>query len=148
MARMTLTEQFIQEFLVDRDPLEAARRVGVAQVSRKATVRKWMADPKVRSEIDRRTLEMDPATMIKPQWVIAKFQEIAASRFASESAKNTALTNLAKLAKMYPKESGGSDDDEPRRRGVLLVPADAASLDDWERVSMRSQERLKQDVRK
>lgn len=147
MARMSAEQKFIEEYLIDRDPVEAARRAGVAKVSVKATAKKWMLDKDIRAEIDRRTLALNAEDMIKPQWVIAKFQEIASSRFSSSSEKNTALRELAKLARMYP-ETGkkGGDDDDERRPSLLMVPGDA-SLDNWEQAAMKQQRALKDDVR-
>lgn len=147
MARLSAEQKFIEEYLLDRDPFEAARRAGVAKVSIKATVKKWMANADIRAEIERRTLDMKAEDMIKPQWVISKFQEIASSRYASASEKNTALRELAKLAKMYPDQmKKGDDDDEGKRSNVLMVPGDA-SLDNWEAAAMKQQRALKDDVR-
>lgn len=148
MARLSAEQKFIEEFLIDRDAYAAARRAGVAKVSMKATVKKWMADKDIRDEIERRTLDLKAEDMIKPQWVIAKFQEIVASRYSSSSEKNTALRELAKIAKMYPETGGkkGDDDEEGKRSNVLMVPGDA-SLDNWERAAMKQQKALKEDVK-
>lgn len=145
MAFTAAQKRFINEYLVDRDPLEAARRAGVAKVSLKATVKKWMTDAELRAEIDKLTAAMDPNEMIRPQWIIAKFQEIASSRFSSASAKNTALRELATLGRMYP-EKGKDGDEAGKRSNILMVPGEA-SLDNWERAAMKQQKALKDDVR-
>jgi hypothetical protein len=144
MARATLEEKFIAEFLIDRDPIAAALRAGVARVTVKSQTRKWLRDPSVIARIDAETMKLKAEDMIKPQWVIAKFQEVASSRFSSPSAKTSALRELASIAKMYPEKGKGEQDDTPR--GVVLVPADA-SLENWEKAALKQQKALKSDVR-
>ena len=147
MARTSARERFIEEFLVDRDARAAGLRAGVAKVVLKKTVSAWMRDPAVLAEIDLRTDALDPTKMIQPQRVIAGFQDIVASRFASHSAKNAALRELAKLARMYPEDNKKPGaDDERKRPAVMLMPADVPQ-ENWEQSAMESQKRLKQDVR-
>lgn len=135
-------DRFVEQYLIDRDPFAAALRAGVPRATVKVTVRKWMADQKVIDKINAKTADLDPNKMISPQWVIAKFQEVASSRYSSFSAKNTALRELASIAKMYPSKEKEIDD---RPHGVVILPGDA-DLGTWEQAAMKQQKALKENV--
>lgn len=146
MARKSVRDRFIEEYLLDRDGIAAALRAGVAKAQARRQVKRWLIDPEVIAEIDAATAMLNPDTMVSPQWVIANFQTIASSPFSSDTAKISALRELAKISKMYPEDKRKSEDDEPRKTNVLLMPADVPA-EEWERQAMESQSRLKREVR-
>lgn len=139
----SLESRFIEEYLKDRDPWGAATRAGVSKVARKSTVNKFMKDPVVLKKIQDATLALDPAKMVSPQYIIAKWQEIVSSPYSSAAEKNSALRELAKIMKVYPNEN---ENPNAGKQNMILLPADV-SLEGWEKAARRQQRQLKQEVR-
>jgi hypothetical protein len=137
-------ERFIDEFLVDRDAHAAALRVGVSRITVKRQVQVWMADEHILQEIKRRTDESDLKDMITPQRIIAGWIDIAFDKNATHAARNTALRELAEIYDMYPEDKDPGDDNV---RGVMLVPF-GTTQEEWEKMAIKSQRKLKEDVRK
>lgn len=140
-ALSEVEDRFVTEFMVDRDPLMAARRTGISQVVLKRTVTKWMQDPRIISAIQIRTDGMDLDLMISPQRIIAGFMDVAFDKSAPPAARKSALTELANIKKMY-----ADSNKDKSNSGVILIPV-AGSLDDWKQMAMSAQEKLKEDVR-
>jgi len=134
--------RFIDEFLIDRDPMQAALRTGVARINLKKRVAQWMGDPRIIRAIQLKTDTCDLDKMISPQRIMAGFIDVAFDRTAPSSARNSALRELAAIKKMY-----GEDDKGRQGSGVLLVPG-AVSLADWDQLAQLAQDRLKQEVKK
>lgn len=132
--------KFVDEYLIDRDPYEAALRVGVAKVVLKKTVQKWMSNASILKAIQIGTDSVDVGKMVTPQRIMAGFMEVAFDRNAPAAARNTALRELASLNKMY------EDDDDKKKSGVILVPV-AGSLSEWQQMAANAQAKLKEDVR-
>lgn len=135
-------ERFVQEFLVDRDPLAAALRTGVAKINLKKTATKWMSDPRILRGIQVATDKMPIEDMVTPQRIVAGFMAVAFDPLAPPAAKNSALRELATLRKMYE-----DPDADANRSGVMMVPV-AASLEDWAMLALQAQTKLKEEVRK
>ena len=133
--------RFVDEFLVDRDPIQAGLRAGVFRINLKKTVGKWMNDQRILKTIQLRTDGTDLEKMISPQRIMAGFMDVAFDRTAPPAARNTALKELAALKKMY-----GADDDKPGS-GVVMIPMVSGSLEDWKNLAMDAQRKLKEDVR-
>lgn len=138
-------DRFVEQYMIDRDPVAAAIRAGVAAINVKARVKSWMNDPTIRLKIQAATDASDIETMVSPQRIMAGFMEVAFDVSAPSAARNAALRELAVLRKMYPKK----DDDSGKKysRNVMFVPATPA-LADWEKASMEQQAKLREDVRK
>ncbi len=137
-------DRFIDEYMIDRDPVAAAIRAGVAKINVKQRVTSWMANPEIRRAIQERTDNADLDTIISPQRIMAGWIEIAFDQNAQPAARNAALKELALIKKMYPQK--GDDDEKKRRQNVMFVPT-APSLDNWEKAAMEQQQKLKEDVR-
>lgn len=141
----TPEDRFVEEYMIDRDPVSAAIRAGVAAINVKSRVKAWMSNPVVMQKIQEATDNADLDTMVKPQRVIAGFMSVAFDPMAPSAARNAALKELATLSKMYPEK----DDPSKRKpgRNVMFVPT-SPSLDDWEKAATAQQARLREDVRK
>lgn len=135
--------RFVDEFLIDRDAFAAARRAGVASIVIKRTVQKWTTDPAIARMIQLKTDTADLDKMVSPQRIMAGFIDVAFDRTAPASARNSALRELAEIKKMYPDKKP----ENPGGSGVLLIPATAETLDDWNRAAQASQDRLKKSVK-
>lgn len=135
-------ERFVQEFMVDRDPVSAALRTGVAKINIKRTVGKWMSDPRILRAIQAATDKMPIEDMITPQRIVAGFMAVAFDPLAPSAAKNSALRELASLRKMYD-----DPDENANRSGVMMVPL-SASLEDWAMAALQAQTKLKEEVKK
>lgn len=135
-------QRFVKEFMVDRDGYAAALRTGVARINVKKTVSKWLGDSRVLRAIQQATDSMQIEDMISPQRIIAGFMSVAFDPAAPPAAKNTALRELAQIRKMYE-----DPDDNKNRSGVMLVPV-AGSIEEWAKMALQSQTRLKEEVRK
>lgn len=136
--------RFVEEYLIDRDPVNAAIRAGVASINVKAKVKLWMNSSDIRRAIQNRTDIADIDTMVTPQRIMAGFLEVAFDRTAPQSARNSALKELAALKKMYPEKVDPRD--KKRANNVMMVPM-AVTLDNWEQAATRQQQKLKDDVR-
>lgn len=144
MATKSPEARFIEEYLVDRDPVQAALRAGVARINVKKKVQQWMSDPGILAEIKKCTDESEPAEMITPQRIIAGWMDIAFDKSANHSARNAALKELATFKDMYPKKEEKDDEDPPL--GVMLVPV-GPNLEQWEKLATKMQQKLKDDVK-
>lgn len=139
-------DRFVEQYMIDRDPIAAALRAGVASVNLKRTVARWMSDPVIRQKIQQATDDADLDTLISPQRIIAGFIEVAFDQSAPSAARNAALRELAALKKMYP------DKEDPNKgkkyaKSVMIVPG-TPSLDDWEKAATAQQAALREEVRK
>lgn len=141
----TPEERFVQEFLIDRDPIAAALRTGVAAVAVKRKAQQWMSSPDIQKRIQEATDNQDPETMVSAQRIIAGFLDVAFDRSAPSASRNTALRELAAMKGLYPKED--KDQSKKYAKSVMLVPADVP-LSDWSRQALEQQKKLKDDVRK
>ena len=142
-ADLTAAElRFIDEYLIDRSPHDAALRAGVAKINVKRTAAKWMGDPRIARAIQFGTDNADLDAMISPQRILAGFIEVAFDRNAPSASRNSALKELAAIKKMY-----GEADRDSHRAGVLLVPG-VMALDDWNAAAMTMQKNLKDEVKK
>jgi len=142
----TLDERFVEEYLIDRDPVSAAIRVGVRRQQLENRVRTWMSNPDVLRKIREATDGADIDSMITPQRVMAGFIEVAFDKTAPAASRNAALRELAQFKKMYP-EKEDPDKNRTYARNVMFVPA-APSLEDWEKAATAQQATLREDVRK
>lgn len=152
MTAKSAADKFIDELMVDRDPYAAATRAGVASVALRSMVQKWARDPAIQRKIQERTLALDPKTMVSPQWIIAKLQELASSRYATPTAATSALRELAHITGLHPKELSAKGaaklrDPNGQRRGMLVVPGDAP-MEVWEEQTVAQQRTLKEEIRK
>ena len=133
--------RFIDEFLIDRDPLAAGLRAGVSRLNLKRRVKAWLDDPRIVRAIQLKTDTTDLDKMISPQRIMAGFIDVAFNKDAPPAARNTALRELASMKKMY-----GDEDKDNKGSGVIMVPM-VGSLDEWNRLAMAAQQKLKEDVR-
>lgn len=133
--------RFIDEFLIDRDPLAAGLRAGVSRLNLKRRVKAWMDDPRIVRAIQLKTDTTDLEKMISPQRIMAGFIDVAFNKDAPPAARNTALREMASMKKMY-----GDEDKDNKGSGVIMVPM-VGSLDEWNRLAMQAQQKLKEDVR-
>lgn len=133
--------RFIDEFLIDRDPLAAGLRAGVSRLNLKRRVKSWMDDPRIVRAIQLKTDTTDLDKMISPQRIMAGFIDVAFNKDAPPAARNTALRELASMKKMY-----GDEDKDNKGSGVIMVPV-VGSLKDWNTLAMEAQQKLKEDVR-
>lgn len=134
--------RFVDEYLIDRDPMLAAIRTGVASIVLKKTVIKWMNDGRIRQAIQLKTDSIELDLMITPQRIMAGFIDVAFDRAAPSSARNSALRELAALKKMYPDDA----DKGKQRSGVVFIPG-VLSIKDWDEAAQAQQNALKEDVK-
>lgn len=142
----SLEERFVEEYLIDRDPVSAAVRVGVRKVNLDRRVHDWMRDPVVLRKIQEATDNSDIDMMITPQRIMAGFIELAFDRSAPAATRKAALQDLAEFKKMYP-EKADPNKDRKYAKNVMFVPA-APSLENWEAAAQAQQQALREDVRK
>lgn len=141
----SLEDRFIEQYVIDRDPIAAALRAGVPHLNLKRVVERWMKSQSVQQKIQDATDNADIDTMITPQRIIAGFIDVAFNKNAPDSARNAALRELASLKKMYPDKD--PDKNKKYAKNVMFVPAQPA-LDDWEKAATNQQAKLREEVRK
>lgn len=141
----TAQDRFVEEYMFDRDPVAAALRAGVPKINVKTFVARWMNDAVVLQAIKKATNECDLESMVTPQRIIAGFMDTAFNPESPFSARNTALRELATITKLYPEKEKDSTNSDA---GVIVVPENPEDITGWEAVAQKSQQRLKDDVRK
>ncbi len=150
LAEKTLKNNFVTEYLIDFDAWAAAIRIGFLSSVAVQYAQQMMECPYVRREISRRQLEepVDPRESAKETK-----KQIAASLLreahyrgpgSSHSARVAALGKLAQINDMDAPTKIVSD--VTHRGGVMMVPA-IASVEEWEKAAITSQEKLAQEAR-
>jgi hypothetical protein len=142
-----LRNRFVDEYLVDYSPLNACRRLGFQNAFAKEWAEKFMTESYVQKRIreiqhapvDEHDLEEFNRTRIINQLMKEAFSPL-----------NTGAMRVAALSKLM--SHYGMDaptkiqQDVNHRGGVMMVPG-IASMDEWESVAMKAQDKLAQDAR-
>lgn len=138
-------DNFVTEYLKDRDAWKAAVRVGYLRTVAHEYASFLMQEPYVQREIERRASEIptDPKGLRRQRvhnvetllWELAHYNGPGASHSARVSA-------AAKLCNIYDMDGTTKvKADVTHKGGVMMVPA-IASLEDWEKQAAKSQDEL------
>lgn len=143
-----LRDRFVEEYLVDFSPLNAARRVGFAAVFAEQWAKKLMGESYVRKRMEdykhRTNIDEDTRDDYDRRRVRAQLMREAHDAFSTGSARVAALGKLMSLLDMDSPLK--VDSNVTHRGGVMMVPA-IAGLDEWERAAMASQQELVKQAR-
>ena len=143
-----LRDRFVDEYLVDYSPLNAARRVGFSNAFAEEYSKRFMTEPYVRQRIKKletsSTVDEDDLEEYNKKRIRAQLMREAHDQFSTGAARVAAL---GKLMSMYGMDAPTRIQQEIEHRGgVMRVPA-IASLDDWERTAMAQQTALTESAR-
>lgn len=143
-----LRNLFVNEYLVDYNPIEAAQRCGFQYAFAKDYAIKFLNESYVQRRIKELEHTKPPAPKQLEEYnkerVIAGLMREAHNVMTTGSCRVAALSTLAKIYGMD--KTPELKPDHTHKGGVLMVPA-IANLDDWEQVAQASQAKLVADVR-
>lgn len=142
-----LRDLFVDEFLVDYSPLNAARRCGFSNGFAEDWGKKLHSESYVQRQIAaKQAMDLDPDKLAEydKKRIRAALMREAHAAYNSGSSRVAALGRLMSLYGMDAPTKIQSEVEH--RGGVMMVPA-IASLDDWEKVAMASQQKLSEDAR-
>lgn len=139
-----LRDFFIKEYLVDYDATAAAVRVGYGKSFAKEYGARFMQEPYVLREIQRLEGAIDPSGEDKEavkKRIMAGLVREANYRGpgSSQAARVAALSKLAHLHEMEPKQKAPEDPNQ--LAGVIVVPG-MMTPEQWEAEAARQQEAL------
>lgn len=145
-AERLLRERFANEYIMDFDATAAARRVGFTGPSAVEAGRKLMEEVVTNRLIAERIRAYDPAKDISLGRVIAGLVEEATSKGVgtSHSARVAAWMGIAKVVGMG---EANKSETNVNLGGVMVVPP-TPSIEEWEKMAVDSQAKLKADVTK
>lgn len=140
-----LRDFFVNEYLVDYDALAAAVRIGYGKSYAKDFAQRFMNEPYVLREIQRKEGLTNPETEdpeASKKRIIAGLTREANYRGpgSSQSARVAALSRLATLHGMDPAQSKPKDE-VPVGEGVFVVPG-IMSPEQWEAAAAKQQDDL------
>jgi hypothetical protein len=143
-----LRDRFVDEYLVDYSPLNAARRVGFSNAFAEEYAKRFMTEPYVRQRIKRletsSQVDEEDLEEYNKKRIRAQLMREAHDQFSTGAARVAAL---GKLMSMYGMDAPTRIQQEIEHRGgVMRVPA-IANLDDWERTAMAEQAKLTEAAR-
>lgn len=143
-----LRDRFVEEYLVDWSPLNAARRVGFSNAFAEEYAKRFMGESYVRKRIEvmkhRTDLDEEELEAYDKRRIRAQLMREAHDQFSTGAARVAAL---GKLMSLYGMDAPTRIQQEIEHRGgVMMVPA-IASLDDWEQTAMTSQANLAEAAR-
>lgn len=142
-----LRNLFVDEYLVDYEPVAAAQRCGFQSSFAKDYAIKFMQESYVQKrikEIEHAKIDESQTEQYNKQRVIAVLIKEAHNPFTSGSARVAAAS---KLASIYGMDKQPEKAPEGGHRGGVLVVPGVASLDDWEAAAVASQTKLVADAR-
>lgn len=139
-------ERFLLEYVKDFHGTNAALRIGIPKVSAAKQASEMLSEPYCQKRLQDLIDEMKEETIVTRNRVLAGLLREANGYFGvlSHGARVQAWARLAKILGMEKTEVNTN---VTVNGGVMVVPM-AASLEEWEKTSAVSQEKLKQDVRK
>lgn len=140
-----LRDFFINEYLIDYDPTAAAIRIGYGKAFAKEYANRFMQEPYVLREIQKKEGTIDPNGEDKDAFkkrIMAGLVREANYRGAgsSQAARVAALSKLAHLNEMEPKQKQ-VDDPNKGLEGTFVVPG-IMTPEQWEAEAARQQEAL------
>lgn len=145
-----LRDLFVDEYLVDFNPYAAALRVGFMEAFAKEYATRFMAEPYVRKRIRLKTdgMETNSREFVGQQRNRIMQGLIKEANYtgpgASHAARVSALSKLATLLEMDPKNGAGVQGGPDG--GVMVVPA-MEDADSWSQAAENSQASLKATVK-
>lgn len=146
-AARAVRNRFVDEYLIDFQPVAAARRCGFQPVFAEAWAKRFMDEPYVNkriNEVKLRDLDEDDLAAYDRKRIRASLMQEAHDRSSSGTARVAAL---GKLMSWYGLDQPVKIQQQIEHRGgVMMVPA-IASLDEWEKVAMESQRKLEESSR-
>lgn len=141
-----LVSRFVDEYLVDFDPLLAAARAGIPRLQAKPKSKELMARMDVQKAVVERVDAMKPSDIATPQRILMGLMR-EAGRAIFNGDRINALRTVHEVLKDVRKHE--KEDSEAakagKKGGVMLVPGNA-SLTDWEKAATAAQAELKKKV--
>jgi hypothetical protein len=136
-------DRFVEEYMVDFSPLNAARRVGFSNAFAEQYAKRFMGESYVRRMIKAHELRTDLDESEVEEYdkrrIRSRLMREAHDPYSSGAARVAAL---GKLMSLYGMDAPTKIQQTVEHRGgVMMVPA-IASLDDWERTAVASQTKL------
>jgi cytochrome c5 len=138
-----LRDNFVTEYLKDRNPYLAAIRVGYLQGVALKYAESLMAEPYVQKEISRRQRDVTAATT-KEQLALERHivkQQLFHEAFSAPlaTARVSALSKLCNILDMDGTQKIKSE--VTHKGGVMLVPG-ISKVDEWEKQAAEQQDKL------
>jgi hypothetical protein len=147
-SEKALRDRFVQEYLVDYSPLNAARRVGFGVAFAETYAALFMKESYVRKRIEDFThrVDVDEEDMdaYDKRRVRAGLMREAHDKFASGSSRVAALSKLMSLLGM---DAPLKIDNNVNHRGNVMMVPGIAGMDEWERAAMDQQRKLADSAR-
>ena len=121
-------EQFIVEFLKDRNPTDAARRSGYSPVNAKSAAIQNMRNELIRKKIADATQSASDASGVSAEFVLRELRKVAEQEDVAQSTKVRALELIAKHLGMLEdrltvKTDSLSPDQRAERVAILIERA-------------------------
>jgi len=149
-AEKTVRDQFVDQYMLDRDAHGACLRIGYTGPLAVQKAFEFMDEPYVRQRIAHLEFmeEEDPkGALCRKRKIIEASLMREAHRFTSDKSHSSRVKALVALAGIYDMNAPIRTKSEVTHRGgVMLIPA-VASVDDWEKAAVSSQEKLIADAR-
>jgi hypothetical protein len=142
-----LRDLYVNEYLVDYDPVKAAQRCGFQQSFAKDYAVKFMQESYVQKRIEfmkHQKVDEKSIDEYDKQRVRAVLMKEAHDSSSTGSARVSAAAKLAVILGMDAPTKIQTDN--THKGGVLMVPA-IANISDWEAVAQASQAKLVADAR-
>jgi hypothetical protein len=142
-----LRDRFVEEYLVDWSPLNAARRVGFSNAFAKEYAERFMTESYVRrriKQLEHKPVDEEDLAEYDKRRIRNGLMREAHDMFSSGASRVAALGKLMSLYGMDAPTKIHQEIDH--KGGVMMVPV-IASLDEWERTAMASQAALAESAR-
>jgi hypothetical protein len=151
-AELSFREDFVREYLSDSNPVHALMRLGHTQAVALNAAPRLMAEQYVKDLISKRgehrLTGMDGSQ--KDDTLRSEMELILRQIMCDPSAKGSERVAAAKeLANLRGFHAPVKSDSEDNLGGVMIVPAlprSVDAIDDWEQLSIVSQQELKKNV--
>jgi hypothetical protein len=149
-----LRDLFVQQYLIDYDPVSACLRCGFMRSFATEYAEKFMTEPYVRQQlvVHEQTQPLpysgnpDADDYNKKRIVEGLFRE-AHNKFSNASARVAALGQLAKIYQLDQKVVVDNNKGKKQHRGGIIMVPQVADVTEWEDVATATQDKLVSDAR-
>lgn len=141
-----LRNAFVDQYLVDYDPIRAALRIGFSSAFAEQYAKRFMDESYVAKRISAMQgvdLDEDAAKAYDSKMIRNSLVKELNNPYTTGSARVAAVVALMKYHGIDSKTKEKEDGD---RSGMMIVPA-IANVDDWEKEAVKSQQKLAEDAR-
>lgn len=145
-----LRDRFVEQYMIDFEPVGAAIRVGYAKLYAKEYAQKFMDEPYVRQAIARKMVaasEDEKTEDNEDKRRVRKLLIREATNYGPGSSHAARVAALGKLASVFGMEAPTKSHHEHNHRGGVMAVPGIAGPQEWEDAAVASQKKLATDVR-